>query len=72
MATAENIGRRGNEMPIASESERILTEEACRWISSPEGQRELFEAATDAQELIDCITEAQKVDHKVLSEPITI
>lgn len=59
-------------MPIENESEKILTEEACKWISSPEGQQELIEAIINSQKLIDCITEAQKVDHKVLSEPITL
>ncbi|HOV84904.1 MAG TPA: hypothetical protein PLM79_00970 [Syntrophobacteraceae bacterium] len=57
-------------MPIQNEAERILTEEACRWVSSPDGQRKLLEAIARSQKLIDSITAAQEVDHKVLAEPI--
>lgn len=59
-------------MPIESESERILTEEACKWISSPDGKQKLLEAINRSQKLIDCITKAQEVDYQVLSEPITV
>lgn len=53
-------------------TERSLTEQACKWISSPEGQKKIEEASKKAQELIEYLRGEQLLDPKVLSEPITL
>ena len=54
------------------QKERSLTEKACEWILSLEGQERLEAASREAQELIEYLREKQTIDPDVLNEPITL
>ena len=49
-----------------------LPEQVRQWISSTEGQAKLSEAVKQAVEVTNRLREAQRIDPKMLHEPMTL
>jgi hypothetical protein len=55
-----------------TEEQKKLAERLERWLKEEGGEEQLREAAKEAQEAIDDLNEARRVDWRTLHEPMTI